>query len=519
MRTVHDAPDELLESYEATPYDSKPINATYVPWLEVVSLLHGVVAAPSNACRVLELGCASGGNLIPMAHQLPGSRFVGIDFSPNQIAEGRRSVSALGLTNVDLRAMSIADIDDDLGAFDYIICHGVYSWVPPDIQDAVLRVCSRNLAPTGVAYVSYNVYPGWHRREIVRDMLRFHDDPSLPPAERIARARAFATTAAESATDATSVHASILDDEAKTLAGQFDTHLMHEQLEAFNAPVYFTDFVGRAARHKLGYLGDAAVWVSCRPLPEWLKASGLVAGDAIREQQYLDFLEGQQFRRSLLCHDHLSPRAKPAATSIPSLHCSTQAVRIAPSADGLTATAEAFRSPEGSNVTTDEPVMLAVLRSLLDESPSMISFDELARRVDATPGAGVSSPEARQHAIADAVLALAMGGFVDLRARCVAIARRPSERPLATAPARLRAKETDLVGSLSHRTVTLSGIERFLLVQLDGTRARDDLLDLVERAVASGELGTGGAALSGAELADRLERILDRFASSALLEA
>ena len=53
----------------------------------------------------------------------------------------------------------------------------MYSWVPPDVQDAILRVCSRNLAPNGIAYVSYNTYPGWHVRMMAREMLVEHDDP------------------------------------------------------------------------------------------------------------------------------------------------------------------------------------------------------------------------------------------------------------------------------------------------------------------------------------------------------
>src|SRR5262249_43233899 len=151
--------------------------------------LRGLDAAPLTHCRVLELGSGMGDNLIPMALSLPGSQCLGVDLSPSQVDFSRQLAHTLGLENIRFEVASIADLGDDLGVFDYIICHGVYSWVPPHVQDAILRVSKRNLSPKGVAYVSYNTYPGWHFRAMARDMIRFHDDPTLPPAQRAKRGR------------------------------------------------------------------------------------------------------------------------------------------------------------------------------------------------------------------------------------------------------------------------------------------------------------------------------------------
>ena len=82
-------------------------------------------------CRVLELGCASGGNLIPMAMDFPDSEFLGIDLSARQIEAGKVHLANLKPRNIELRAASIMDVDAGYGQFDYIICHGVFSWVPP----------------------------------------------------------------------------------------------------------------------------------------------------------------------------------------------------------------------------------------------------------------------------------------------------------------------------------------------------------------------------------------------------
>ena len=126
-------------SYDSIPYESFPYAQTHPDRLATVARLFGMRAAPPARCTVLELGCAGGGNLIPMASELPGSRFLGVDLSSRQIEDGCRTIEALGVGNVELLHRSILDVDDDLGRFDYVICHGVYSWVPPEVQAKISR--------------------------------------------------------------------------------------------------------------------------------------------------------------------------------------------------------------------------------------------------------------------------------------------------------------------------------------------------------------------------------------------
>ena len=91
-----------------------------------------------------------------------------------QIEQGQRQVSALGLANIELRHYNIADVDASWGKFDYIISHGIYSWVPAPVRERLLAICRENLAPNGIAYVSYNTLPGWHMRGMIRDMMIYH---------------------------------------------------------------------------------------------------------------------------------------------------------------------------------------------------------------------------------------------------------------------------------------------------------------------------------------------------------
>ena len=158
----------IAASYDAIPYPNLGYSHTHPDHLATLATLLGLDPASPEKCRVLELGTASGWNIIPFAHAFPESQFVGIDISPIQIQEGQAAIQALGLQNIRLEARDILEITPELGEFDYIIAHGVYSWVPPEVRDALMRVCKQNLAPNGVVYISYNTYPGSYMTRMVR---------------------------------------------------------------------------------------------------------------------------------------------------------------------------------------------------------------------------------------------------------------------------------------------------------------------------------------------------------------
>jgi trans-aconitate methyltransferase len=190
MTDITVAGGEAKSSYDEVPYESHPFSQTHPDRLATLGRLFGMAPAPVERCRALELGCASGGNLIPMACQLPGSEFVGVDNSRREVEMGRGIIAALGLTNVRIEPASILDVDDSWGRFDYIIAHGVYSWVPDHVQDKMLAICAANLPPQGIAYVSYNTYPGWHMREMIRHMMLYHVAQFPDAQQRLQQARA-----------------------------------------------------------------------------------------------------------------------------------------------------------------------------------------------------------------------------------------------------------------------------------------------------------------------------------------
>ncbi|MGB6425459.1 MAG: class I SAM-dependent methyltransferase, partial [Solirubrobacterales bacterium] len=137
----------------------------YVPGhpslLAACARLHGLDPAAPAECRYLDLGCGDGTNTIAVAESLPGSRCLGIDIAPAAIERGGELRDAVGIDNVELEAADFRDAAPEPGAWDFVVLHGILSWVPDDARVAALDLAARSLAPNGVLMASYNALPGW----------------------------------------------------------------------------------------------------------------------------------------------------------------------------------------------------------------------------------------------------------------------------------------------------------------------------------------------------------------------
>jgi SAM-dependent methyltransferase/methyltransferase-like protein len=512
---------DLVASYEAVAYESRAIRLAEPDAMAAMATLHGLAPAFPDRCRVLELGCASGGNVISMAFRFPKSTFLGIDLVPGQIEAGRFAVSELALRNVELQARSIVDINDADGTFDYIICHGVYSWVPAEVQDAILRVCNRNLAPNGVAYVSYNTFPGWHRRGMLRDILMFHDDPSLEADERVARARALTRALGVLDPSNQTAHFVMLREEANQVDRQSDRQLFHEQLEPWNSPVYFAEFVERAAAHGLAYVTEATPIVDTPATSQFREAIGSI--DRIRLEQYLDFVRGRTFRKTLLCHADAKPLSAPTVSAIPKLALRSRVIRAEPAPEDAARgpNVVSFKTKEGATITTNNPVMGAAFDALVSAAPAVIPFPDLKRRIDEqvapTYGDEANILETNDEAFASALMLCANGGLLEFRVLPSIGVVTPGIRPKASSLARWQALYFEEVSTLGHWSHKLSGAERFLLAHLDGTKDRAQLVRVIEHAFASGDLALDGFSPTRENLSGILEDVLSHLGQSALL--
>lgn len=511
-----------VNSYDQLPYQSYPYRDSHPDLLATVAGMFGMRPSPFAECRVLEIGCGGGGNLIPMAESCPGGRFVGIDLSAGQIASGVQCVQGLGLDNIELRAADIMAVGADYGSFDYIICHGVYSWVPRGEQDKILSICSQNLRPDGVCYVSYNTYPGWRMQGMLRDVMLYHarrfDDPQV----RIDQARALLDFLAEVVPAEKSPYGMLLQTEVEKLRTKGDSYLFHEYLEEVNAPLYFHEFVERAEAAGLQYLGEAHVpimWGGNIPREIERVLKGLSA-DFIQKEQYTDFVRNRAFRQTLLCHRAHSLQRVLSPEKVTDLYAAS---RLRPSdkeIDFRSGSATEFGRPQSKRKIAARGVVRAALAELSEAWPASVHFPRLLDRARARCGQEARDLEqADRTTLADSLLHLWLAGSVELSVAPAPFTTSPGEKPLASRLARLQAVEGDEVTNRRHERLRLSAILRELLLQLDGTHSRSDLIEWFRARRSSDGPPEGEAGDDPGRWAALLDRSLDRLGSNALLVA
>ena len=487
-----------MTAYDDVLYTGRAYPDTHPDRLATIATLFGMTPAAVERCRVLEVACGDAANLLPMAYGLPEGDFVGFDLAPAPIAAGQRAVERLGLRNLSLAVHDLGDFPAEAGPFDYIVAHGIYSWVPPETRDRLLALVARDLAPNGVAFVSYNVYPGCHLRRMVWEMLRFHVDHLPDARQRIAEAQTLARLLANGRA-VPDEYTAVVQRELEQVADRDPAFLFHDDLAATNDPVYFHEFADHAARHGLQFLGDAELqtmsYVGLTPQVR----SVLAQLDPLTREQYLDFVRCRRFRQTLLCRADAALDREIGAERLDHFVLGARApVRVA----GASATVETLGA--------DEALLQAMLDEVAEAAPRALTIDELTARVGARSGA--AHPKANDaRFLRELALGAARAGGLQLHRLAPRLATEPGERPLASAVARLQVETDDIVTTLWHDSVKLDNeLARALLPLLDGTR---------DRAALVAALGARLVGKDGASPAETLAAHLRQFAKLALLLA
>jgi methyltransferase-like protein/2-polyprenyl-3-methyl-5-hydroxy-6-metoxy-1,4-benzoquinol methylase len=526
------AEEDGLTPYDQVPYPAGAYPQSHPDRLASLGILFGMSPRDISRCRVLELGCADGSNLIPMAVALPKSTFLGIDLSARQIKPGQELIASLGLTNILLRHVGISDVDQSFSTFDYIIAHGVYSWVPVQVQEKILSICNQQLGDEGIAYVSYNTYPGWRMRGMLRDMMLYHSRKFDDPQKQIEQARALINWLAETISAENDPYGLLLKRELDQMQRWQDTYFRHDSLGEINEPLYFYQFMERAEQQGLQYLAEAEFQTMlasnyAAPVDGTLNRLGR---NILEMEQYMDFLRNRMFRQTLLCHKEVKLNRSLGPWSLAGFHCASCVRPQVASLDLHSDKVEKLQGPKDLTISVSQPIVKAALVLLAESWPQTIAFSDLATGArslfmsvaSATPSAVDVETDAR--VLGGALLTCYTKGLCEFHVHPGQFVVSPGERPQACPLVRIQAAHRDSVTNRRHERVLLDSLARRVLPLLDGSRDRTALLEALVVLVANNSLTVEKDGKTVHEpqqltsiMAIELDKALERYGRQALL--
>ncbi len=354
-------PKKPPNPYDELPYSAFPIEWTAPERLALASLLHGGPRLGLDRYRVLDLGCANGANILPLAWYRQHADFTGFDGSARQVALANESKDKLGLTNLRFIHGDFRSATEQLeGPFDIIMAHGVFSWVTDEARDAMLAMCSTLLAPEGLLYLNYNTHPGWTIRGMVRDFLMQQTAHVENLKERAELCREVAAKVIAPLKSDEHAYTKLMANEFRLVVNNFPSYIAHEYLSPENNAYWRSDFFTILKRFGFEFIADADFnCVSNRitnELAELLtreNLAGRAAGDSA------DLMCYRQMQSPILTHAPLS--VKPCSLDEYSgLFIATSLTPSEEEKEGVTT----FSLPSGQKIETSDPTICKALAEL-----------------------------------------------------------------------------------------------------------------------------------------------------------
>ena len=471
-----------MSTYDnSVPYPSFVFDHIRPEHIGAVAALHGIRRNDVSDCCVLELGCGDGANLLSIAYAMPASRCVGVDLSAQRISEAKAVAARIGVKNATFCNMDVMDFTpEEFGKFDFIIAHGLYSWIPEEVRERVLSIYRTCLKPDGVGYISYNAYPGWHMRNVLRDAMRFHSGNITDPTEKMDASLNFLQFLCETSR-AGSVYRSYLEEERDSMSKRYKAALLHDDLNELNQPFYFRDFVESISKHRLRFVAEAEpVAFFDNPLPQFARdLLEQLWDDPVRREQYLDFIRCTRFRSTLVCHEVAEPSYRPLVGAIDALFLST---RSEPKSESPVFSDESeviFTGPRDTEFSTNHPFTKMALHILGSRRPESSSFESLSERLrNCFPALSQSEMDAETAQLKTYMLELIHSSIVEARCFVPEFSKAVSQHPKMSAFARWQAETGfDYVTSVTGKSLAIKNqLVRAMISLLDGSRDRSKLV-------------------------------------------
>lgn len=509
-------------TYDEVPYENSSHPLTHPDQIAVIASLFSLTPAKLETARVLELGCAAGGNILPLAFRYPKASFTGLDLSQRQIDFANEQREALGLKNIAFKQQDIMtfDLKKNKGSFDYIIAHGVYSWVPEEVAARTLDICRECLSDNGLAVVSYNTLPGWNAVRSLRDMMLYHTK-NYQGTEKVQQSRQLLDFLAGSATPENGYKA-LLEGEQALLRGRNDSYIFHDHLESVNRQFYFHEFAEALQKHGLAYVGDSSVTTMfVGNLPPKAAESLSAIKDLVQQEQYIDFVMNRRFRTSVICKSGAAIKRDIPSAKILDYYL-TAGMRPVDANPDCSKPVKFVSNDGKASFTANLPLFATIFHEIFKSGNRPISIDDLTEKVrkrlpDATS-------EAVRAVLLENGMRLALGGFLTLHMNSPAFESKVNAKPVANPFARLQAQRAGCksVTSLTGGMISLDGLACMVVALLDGKNTVDDVVASLVQDALDGEITVadkGEAIKDKAVLTVKLKEVASNVVSYLAQEA
>lgn len=487
-------------SYDDIPYTNYSFPYTSPEHLRTIGLVFGMTPPAIETARMLDIGCAAGTNMFNFAENYPNSYSLGIDLSKVQIDNGNAIIKELGLTNIELKAMSVTDLDESVGKFDYIICHGVFSWVPDSVRHKILEISKKLLTPNGMLFISYNTLPGWNMQKNIRDMMLFHANGFSNARDQFQQAKLFLDFVNESLEGTNTPYAKFLQEETKSLSGNDESYLFHEYLGEENTAFYFSKFMEMAAANNLNYLGDANIsTMYLGNIPAVAADKLQTISDIVRTEQYMDYISNRKFRTTILCHNNIPLNRTIDSNNLKDFY-SVLAIVPAVLENTIDLTNEQetigfhYNNSEQPIFSTASPIMKAIFYVYSENIGNPLSMQEVAKK--AFDKIGKFELNSYITELSSIMAKLLLQGFIQLYSTKPAVMFNISKKPKISKLARYQAQHSsgkiEFVTNNNNSVVQLQLPEKFVAELLDGKNTIEQIKDKITEMLLKGQLIVSG---------------------------
>jgi len=372
-----------MTTYDENPYPSFFHPSTNPARIGAVVKAMGLVPPPTANARILDVGCGDGLNAMTIGMAFPGASVEAFDLSTVQIARGLALCEGAGIRNVTLSACGLSDFPDHGSRYDYIIAHGLYSWISEPVAGDLLALIRERLAPGGIAILSHDTPPLGAMKASLIEFLRAYTDGITEPKQRLREAR-IGLAKLMQAQAAESPYLNFLQMIQSIYGWSDDAFVSHDLLSEDYRCVSPEQLQHECATVGLMLLGDcqmSSVFEDAAN-PLWRDVVEQMGPSAVKRAIAADHLGGRMFRTSIIAHSDHPPAIDRQGSRLSGLYFSSNA-----GADIETDTESGtqrvtYTGENRSKLTAHEPVIIQIIEALRDAFPSELTLDEVAAHLD-----------------------------------------------------------------------------------------------------------------------------------------